>query len=193
MSYYFIQTWGCQMNEYDSNRIRDLLVQNNYKETTDITQADVVLLVTCAIREKAQEKIFNQLFSWKAQNQYKENAVVCVGGCVASQEGKNVITRAPMVSVVFGPQTIHRVPDMINKYLETGEKQVDLLLEDSAHYALFQESLMKVLNFCEMPMGETYSVIKAISKKNEACRDVWIINAKQCTKANLETIWFYQT
>ena len=126
MSYYFIQTWGCQMNEYDSNRIRDLLVQNNYKETTDITQADVVLLVTCAIREKAQEKIFNQLFSWKAQNQYKENAVVCVGGCVASQEGKNVITRAPMVSVVFGPQTIHRIPDMINKYLETGEKQVDV-------------------------------------------------------------------
>ena len=123
---YYVFTYGCQGNEADSEVMSGILEGLGFVKSLDPMNSDLVLLNTCAIREKAQEKIFNQLFSWKAQNQYKENAVVCVGGCVASQEGKNVITRAPMVSVVFGPQTIHRVPDMINKYLETGEKQVDV-------------------------------------------------------------------
>ena len=115
MNKFFIQTWGCQMNEYDSSRLIDLMINTGYEQTEDITDADAVILVTCAIREKAQEKVFNQLFSWQHKKQYKEGAVVCVGGCVASQEGEAVLKRAPMVSVVFGPQTIHRVPDMISK------------------------------------------------------------------------------
>jgi tRNA-2-methylthio-N6-dimethylallyladenosine synthase len=126
MQKFFIQTWGCQMNEYDSNRIRDLLTSHNFIETEDIKEADVVALITCAIREKAQEKVFNQLFAWKAQNQYKEGATVCVGGCVASQEGKAILKRAPMVSVVFGPQTIHRLPQMIKQHKESNERLVDV-------------------------------------------------------------------
>ena len=126
MTKYFIQTWGCQMNVYDSDRIRDLLNTRGYNETTEITEAGIVILVTCAIREKAQEKVFNQLFSWKAQNQYREGAIVCVGGCVASQEGENILKRAPMVSVVFGPQTIHRLPNIIEQVQTTGERKVDV-------------------------------------------------------------------
>lgn len=126
MTKYFIQTWGCQMNVYDSDRIRDLLNTRGYNETTEITEAGIVILVTCAIREKAQEKVFNQLFSWKAQNQYREWAIVCVGGCVASQEGEKILKRAPMVSVVFGPQTIHRLPNIIEQVQTTGERKVDV-------------------------------------------------------------------
>lgn len=126
MTKYFIQTWGCQMNVYDSDRIRDLLNTRGYNETIEITEAGIVILVTCAIREKAQEKVFNQLFSWKAQNQYREGAIVCVGGCVASQEGEKILKRAPMVSVVFGPQTIHRLPNIIEQVQTTGERKVDV-------------------------------------------------------------------
>lgn len=126
MTKYFIQTWGCQMNVYDSDRIRDLLNTRGYNETTEITEAGIVILVTCAIREKAQEKVFNQLFSWKAQNQYREGAIVCVGGCVASQEGEKILKRAHMVSVVFGPQTIHRLPNIIEQVQTTGERKVDV-------------------------------------------------------------------
>lgn len=126
MTKYFIQTWGCQMNVYDSDRIRDLLNTHGYNETTEITEAGIVILVTCAIREKAQEKVFNQLFSWKAQNQYRKGAIVCVGGCVASQEGEKILKRAPMVSVVFGPQTIHRLPNIIEQVQATGERKVDV-------------------------------------------------------------------
>src|SRR5574344_2393918 len=83
MPKFYIQTWGCQMNEYDSNRILDLMNSVGYTETHETISADVVILITCAIREKAQDKVFNQLFAWKAQHQYKDNAIGCVGGCVA--------------------------------------------------------------------------------------------------------------
>lgn len=126
MQNFYIQTWGCQMNEYDSNRIRDLMKSVGYNETQETAQADVVILITCAIREKAQEKVFSQLFAWKAQKQYKQDAIVCVGGCVASQEGEAILKRAPMVNVVFGPQTIHRLTDMIAKVQNTGERLIDI-------------------------------------------------------------------
>ncbi len=109
MMKFFMQTWGCQMNEYDSDRIRDLLTSADIQETNEIKEADVIVLITCAIREKAQEKVFNQLFAWKSQNMYKDGVTICLGGCVASQEGEAILKRAPMVDVVFGPQTIHRV------------------------------------------------------------------------------------
>ena len=79
MKKFFIQTWGCQMNEYDSSRLIDLMCSSGYVQTEEISEGDVVILITCAIREKAQEKVFNQLFSWKHKKQYKENAVVCLG------------------------------------------------------------------------------------------------------------------
>jgi tRNA-2-methylthio-N6-dimethylallyladenosine synthase len=126
MPKFYIQTWGCQMNEYDSNRIRDLMNSVGYTETLETISADVVILITCAIREKAQDKVFNQLFAWKAQHQYKDNAIVCVGGCVASQEGEIILKRAPMVNIVFGPQTIHRLTDMISKVQNSGERLIDI-------------------------------------------------------------------
>ena len=111
----FIKTYGCQMNEYDSSRISDVLADSHGLElTTDPEEADVLLLNTCSIREKAQEKVFSQLGRWKNWKKDKPDLVIGVGGCVASQEGAEIQKRAPYVDVVFGPQTIHRLPDMLN-------------------------------------------------------------------------------
>ena len=111
----FIKTYGCQMNEYDSSRISDVLADShNLELTTDPEEADVLLLNTCSIREKAQEKVFSQLGRWKNWKKDKPDLVIGVGGCVASQEGAEIQKRAPYVDVVFGPQTIHRLPDMLS-------------------------------------------------------------------------------
>ncbi|MGJ8523247.1 tRNA-2-methylthio-N(6)-dimethylallyladenosine synthase [Carnimonas sp. R-84981] len=111
----FIKTHGCQMNEYDSARMADLLGESHKLELThDESEADVILLNTCSIREKAQEKVFHQLGRWKKLKEKNPDLVIGVGGCVASQEGSAIQKRAPHVDLVFGPQTLHRVPDMIN-------------------------------------------------------------------------------
>ena len=110
----FIKTHGCQMNEYDSARMADLLGESHQLELThDENEADVILLNTCSIREKAQEKVFHQLGRWKKLKAAKPDLIIGVGGCVASQEGENIRKRAPHVDMVFGPQTLHRVPDML--------------------------------------------------------------------------------
>lgn len=110
----FIQTHGCQMNEYDSSRMADLLENSHGLEPTDnAAEADVLLLNTCSIREKAQEKVFHQLGRWRALKEQKPDLIIGVGGCVASQEGEAIRTRAPYVDMVFGPQTLHRLPNMI--------------------------------------------------------------------------------
>ncbi|RKR02662.1 tRNA-i(6)A37 thiotransferase enzyme MiaB [Kushneria sinocarnis] len=110
----FIKTHGCQMNEYDSARMADLLGESHQLELTDNEQdADVILLNTCSIREKAQEKVFHQLGRWKQLKADNPDLVIGVGGCVASQEGENIRKRAPHVDMVFGPQTLHRIPDML--------------------------------------------------------------------------------
>ena len=126
MTQFYIQTWGCQMNEYDSDRIRDLLKAQFWQETSEISAADIVVLVTCAVRKKAEDKVYNQLFSWQHQKLLKEKAVICLGGCVASEDGKKALAKAPMVSVVFGPQTIHRLVSMIKEVQETGKRLVDV-------------------------------------------------------------------
>ncbi|MHB0777413.1 tRNA (N6-isopentenyl adenosine(37)-C2)-methylthiotransferase MiaB [Halomonas sp. WWR20] len=111
----FIKTHGCQMNEYDSARMADLLGESHQMELTDDEhEADVILLNTCSIREKAQEKVFHQLGRWKKLKEHKPGLVIGVGGCVASQEGDNIRKRAPHVDMVFGPQTLHRVPGMLD-------------------------------------------------------------------------------
>ncbi|MCF7981523.1 MAG: tRNA (N6-isopentenyl adenosine(37)-C2)-methylthiotransferase MiaB [Pseudomonadales bacterium] len=111
----FIKTHGCQMNEYDSSRMADLLGVSHALEVTDNeAEADVILLNTCSIREKAQEKVFHQLGRWKKLKEKNPDLVIGVGGCVASQEGKAIRDRAPYVDMVFGPQTLHRVPEMID-------------------------------------------------------------------------------
>ncbi|WP_428772101.1 tRNA (N6-isopentenyl adenosine(37)-C2)-methylthiotransferase MiaB [Vibrio sp.] len=111
-----IKTWGCQMNEYDSSKMADLLnAANGYELTEEPEEADVLLLNTCSIREKAQEKVFHQLGRWKTLKDAKPGVVIGVGGCVATQEGDHIRERAPFVDVIFGPQTLHRLPEMIKQ------------------------------------------------------------------------------
>lgn len=123
-----IKTWGCQMNEYDSQKMAELLdATNGYQLTDDATDADVILLNTCSIREKAQEKVFHQLGRWKLLKDDKPDLIIGVGGCVASQEGDSIRQRAPFVDVIFGPQTLHRLPEMIKQVQgDKGSSVVDI-------------------------------------------------------------------
>ena len=123
----YIKTYGCQMNEYDSSRISDILAASHDLElTNNAEEADVLLLNTCSIREKAQEKVFSQLGRWKNWKNDKPDLIIGVGGCVASQEGAEIQKRAPYVDMVFGPQTIHRLPEMVSGVSETHKKIVDI-------------------------------------------------------------------
>ncbi|MDN3614330.1 tRNA (N6-isopentenyl adenosine(37)-C2)-methylthiotransferase MiaB [Vibrio gallaecicus] len=122
-----IKTWGCQMNEYDSSKMADLLNAANGYELTEVPEeADVLLLNTCSIREKAQEKVFHQLGRWKTLKDKKEGVVIGVGGCVATQEGDHIRQRAPYVDVIFGPQTLHRLPEMIKSSLSNEKPVMDI-------------------------------------------------------------------
>ena len=117
----YIQTHGCQMNEYDSARMRDLLMDSHQMTPSETPEeADVLLLNTCSIREKAQEKVFHQLGRWKRLKQRKPGLIIGVGGCVASQEGEEIGKRAPWVDLVFGPQTLHRLPEMMREREQSG-------------------------------------------------------------------------
>ncbi len=114
----YIRTFGCQMNEYDSNKMADVLKHSHgLALTDDATNADVLLLNTCSIREKAQEKLFHQLGRWRKLKDKNPNLIIGVGGCVASQEGELILKRAPYVDIIFGPQTLHRLPSMLNEVL----------------------------------------------------------------------------
>jgi tRNA-2-methylthio-N6-dimethylallyladenosine synthase len=123
----YVKTHGCQMNEYDSARMQDLLVDSHGLQPTDREEeADVILLNTCSIREKAQEKVFHQLGRWKPLKNAKPELIIGVGGCVASQEGAAIGERAPHVDLVFGPQTLHRLPEMIEERRRGGARVVDI-------------------------------------------------------------------
>ncbi|QIQ20279.1 tRNA (N6-isopentenyl adenosine(37)-C2)-methylthiotransferase MiaB [Zophobihabitans entericus] len=123
----YIKTWGCQMNEYDSSKMSDLLQSTHgYDLTEDDEEADILLLNTCSIREKAQEKVFHQLGRWRKLKKKNPNIIIGVGGCVASQEGDQIRKRAPFVNIVFGPQTFHRLPEMINQVQGTKSHVVDV-------------------------------------------------------------------
>ncbi len=123
----FIKTHGCQMNEYDSSKMADVLgAEHGLTLTDNEAEADVILVNTCAIREKAQEKVFSQLGRWKQLKALNPKLVIGVGGCVASQEGENIIKRAPFVDLVFGPQTLHRLPQMVDRVRSEGRSQVDI-------------------------------------------------------------------
>ncbi|NVJ50296.1 MAG: tRNA (N6-isopentenyl adenosine(37)-C2)-methylthiotransferase MiaB [Gammaproteobacteria bacterium] len=123
----YIKTWGCQMNEYDSSRMADLLQDTHELEITDNPEeADVLLLNTCSIREKAQEKVFSQLGQWKHYKAKNPDLVIGVGGCVASQEGEAIRSRAPHVDMVFGPQTLHRIPEMMESVKTKNAAVVDI-------------------------------------------------------------------
>jgi len=123
----YIKTFGCQMNEYDSEKMADVLHANDgMTATNDPAEADVILLNTCSIREKAEDKVFSDLGRLRELKKLKPELLIGVGGCVASQEGQQIISRAPYVDVVFGPQTLHRLPDLLAKRLSSGVSQVDI-------------------------------------------------------------------
>ena len=161
-----ITTWGCQMNEYDSSKMADLLNSTHGLELTDKPEeADVLLLNTCSIREKAQEKVFSQLGRWKNWKKDKPNLIIGVGGCVASQEGEHIRERAPFVDIVFGPQTLPRLPEMINK-IRGGDRAIvdisfpeiekfDRLPEPKAEgptaFVSIMEGCNKYCSFCVVP------------------------------------------
>src|SRR6516225_6525337 len=118
---YFIKTFGCQMNEYDSARMADVLrVGARMTPTDDPQHADVLVMNTCSVREKAQEKVFSLLGEWRRLKARRPEVIIGVGGCVASQEGAAIIERAPFVDLVFGPQTLHRLPQMIAEVQRAG-------------------------------------------------------------------------
>ncbi|MDE0283507.1 MAG: tRNA (N6-isopentenyl adenosine(37)-C2)-methylthiotransferase MiaB [Gammaproteobacteria bacterium] len=123
----FIKTFGCQMNEYDSAKMRDVLRESHgMEETREPDEADFVIFNTCSIREKAQEKLFSELGRWRNRKREKSGFMIGVGGCVASQEGSAIYSRAPFVDVVFGPQTLHRLPGLYDQAQRTGKPATDI-------------------------------------------------------------------
>lgn len=123
----YIKTNGCQMNEYDSSKMAEVLFKSHgFQKTEVVEEADIILLNTCSIREKAQEKVFSQLGQWRDYKKNNPHVIIGVGGCVASQEGGDILKRAPFVDLVFGPQTLHRLPAMLNERLDTRKPVVDI-------------------------------------------------------------------
>jgi tRNA-2-methylthio-N6-dimethylallyladenosine synthase len=162
----FIRTFGCQMNEYDSDKMLDILgVAEPVELTQDPALADVILFNTCSVREKAQSKVFSDLGRVKALKKANPNLVIGVGGCVASQEGATIVKRAPYVDVVFGPQTLHRLPELIAKRQQTGKSQVDISfpeiekfdalppprVDGPAAFVSIMEGCSKYCSFCVVP------------------------------------------
>ena len=170
----FIETHGCQMNEYDSSRMADLLGEHQALELTeDPATADVILINTCSIREKAQEKVFSELGRWRALKEKNPRLVIGVGGCVASQEGAAIRERAPYVDVVFGPQTLHRLPELLSQRAQQQQPQVDIRfpeiekfdhlpparVEGASAFVSIMEGCSKYCSYCVVPYtrGEEFS------------------------------------
>jgi tRNA-2-methylthio-N6-dimethylallyladenosine synthase len=160
----FIKTYGCQMNEYDSDKMSDVLgAAQGYEPTDNIEEADLILFNTCSVREKAQEKVFSDL--GRVKHLKKKGALIGVGGCVASQEGQAIIARAPYVDVVFGPQTLHRLPQMLDERARLNRSQVDISfpeiekfdhmpaarIEGASAFVSIMEGCSKYCSYCVVP------------------------------------------
>ncbi|MEY3475383.1 MAG: hypothetical protein RL087_1841, partial [Pseudomonadota bacterium] len=161
----FIKTFGCQMNEYDSDKMADVLrAAEGYEPTQDMDQADLILFNTCSVREKAQEKVFSDLGRVRALKEEK-GVLIGVGGCVASQEGEEIIKRAPYVDVVFGPQTLHRLPELLAQRRTQKRPQVDISfpeiekfdhlpparVEGPTAFVSIMEGCSKYCSYCVVP------------------------------------------
>jgi tRNA-2-methylthio-N6-dimethylallyladenosine synthase len=160
----FIKTYGCQMNEYDSDKMSDVLgAAQGYEPTDNVEEADLILFNTCSVREKAQEKVFSDL--GRVKHLKKKGALIGVGGCVASQEGEAIIARAPYVDVVFGPQTLHRLPQMLDERARLNRSQVDISfpeiekfdhmpaarVEGASAFVSIMEGCSKYCSYCVVP------------------------------------------
>jgi len=181
----YLKTYGCQMNEYDSARMADVLREaGGYESTDDPAAADLLLLNTCSVREKAQEKVFSLLGQWRALKHARPGVIIGVGGCVASQEGEGLTARAPFVDLVFGPQTLHRLPAMIEQLRADGRPVVDVsfpeiekfdrLPEPRAHGATAFVSIMegcsKYCTFCVVPYTRGEEVSRPVAQVMEEIR-----------------------
>ena len=182
---YFIKSFGCQMNEYDSARIGDVLAaQSGLVRTDDPTEADVLLMNTCSVREKAQEKVFSLLGEWRLLKQARPEVLIAVGGCVASQEGEAITQRAPQVDLVFGPQTLHRLPEMIAELKRTGRAVVDISFpeiekfdrlprpraEGASAFVSIMEGCSKYCTFCVVPYTRGDEVNRPVGSVLEEIR-----------------------
>ena len=182
---YHIKTFGCQMNEYDSARMADVLsAQVGLSATDDPAQADLLLMNTCSVREKAQDKVYSLLGEWRALKQQRPELIIGVGGCVASQEGEAITARAPYVDLVFGPQTLHRLPQMIAELRRHGRAVIDLsfpaiekfdaLPEPRAAgaraYVSVMEGCSKYCSFCVVPYTRGNEVSRGFDSVLEEVR-----------------------
>ena len=173
----FIKTHGCQMNEYDSAKMFDLLEEKeNFELAKSEDEADLLILNTCSIREKAQEKVFHQIGRWRKIKEKNPNLKIAIGGCVASQEGEKIIKRAPAVDIVFGPQTLHKLPELYNKKEKTNLNQIDISfpkLEKFSHipiqgtgepsaFVSIIEGCNKYCSFCVVPKTRGHEVSRTI-------------------------------
>ncbi|MDP2442156.1 tRNA (N6-isopentenyl adenosine(37)-C2)-methylthiotransferase MiaB [Rhodoferax sp.] len=160
----FIKTFGCQMNEYDSDKMADVMnAAEGYEPTQDVNEADLILFNTCSVREKAQEKVFSDL--GRVQHLKKKGVLIGVGGCVASQEGAEIIKRAPYVDVVFGPQTLHRLPELLARRAKMARPQVDISfpeiekfdhlpparVDGASAFVSIMEGCSKYCSYCVVP------------------------------------------
>lgn len=190
----FIKTHGCQMNEYDSDKMADVLAASHDLELTDSEdEADVILVNTCSIREKAQEKVFSQLGRWKKLKSGNKNVVIGVGGCVASQEGEAIIKRAPFVDLVFGPQTLHRLPEMIETARRTGRPAVDISFPEiekfdslpqagakgPSAFVSIMEGCSKYCTFCVVPYTRGEEVSRPLDDVVAECAGLAEQNVKE--------------
>ena len=170
----YIRTFGCQMNEYDSDKMLSVLAENEeLEQVSEPDNADIILFNTCSVREKAQEKVFSDLGRVRKLKEKNPNIIIGVGGCVASQEGDVIVERAPYVDVVFGPQTLHRLPQLIDDKKQTGKAQVDISFPEiekfdhipaakvtgGSAFISIMEGCSKYCSFCVVPYtrGEEFS------------------------------------
>ena len=180
----FIKTHGCQMNEYDSAKMLDVLAEQGPVEATnDPSEADILLLNTCSIREKAQEKVFSELGRWRPLKEARDGVVIGVGGCVASQEGDAIHQRAPFVDVVFGPQTLHRLPDLLSQSKDNNKSVVDISFpeiekfdnlpepkaEGPCAFVSIIEGCSKYCSFCVVPYTRGEEISRPLDDVIDEC------------------------
>lgn len=197
MAKVFIKTHGCQMNEYDSSKMLDILnASQGYELTLDESEADLLLLNTCSVREKAQEKVFHQLGRWRQLKETRPDLQIGVGGCVASQEGEAIGERAPYVDVIFGPQTLHRLPEMIDAAKSSQRVQVDISfpeiekfdrlpeprVEGPSAFVSIMEGCSKYCSFCVVPYTRGEEVSRPLM---DVLREIYRLAEKGVREVNL--------
>ncbi len=192
----FIRTFGCQMNEYDSEKMADVLAAaEGFEKTADPGEADLILFNTCSVREKAQEKVFADLGRMKPLKRAKPGLLIGVAGCVASQEGEEIVRRAPYVDLVFGPQTLHRLPQLLEQRRSTGRPQVDISfpeiekfdhlpparVEGAAAFVSIMEGCSKYCSFCVVPYTRGEEVSRPLADVMEEVRHLAASGVREVT------------